>query len=218
MIQLQVWTLFVPSDSPFHCAHAAWDSYRERCSSGPSSQRNSPPSCTGLDLEERRSHNKVSDVHLCFSVLLQNSRFRFIHIHDNQTPCGRRNLYLLTVFLRSLQKGPNGSEIAFMSQEQGLNFALKQQQKERLGWLRANLCEWETGNNPTPKIELQQDVFLRQRAQRHCLGEEVDTVGDCVHGDRVSSNEESSKVHSGQLVELGVQTGQLPNVVADHMQ
>lgn len=39
-----------------------------------------------------------------------------------------------------------------------------------------------------------------------------------MHGDRVSSNEEASKVHSGQVVELGIQTGQLPDVIADHME
>ena len=50
------------------------------------------------------------------------------------------------------------------------------------------------------------------------LGEEIDAVGDCVHGNRVSSDEEASKVHSGQVVELGVQTGQLPDVVADHVE
>lgn len=51
-----------------------------------------------------------------------------------------------------------------------------------------------------------------------CLGEEVDAVGDCVHGDRVSSDEEASKVNPGQVVELGVEAGQLPDVVADHME
>lgn len=51
-----------------------------------------------------------------------------------------------------------------------------------------------------------------------CLGEEVDAVGDCVHGDRVSSDEEASKVNSGQVVELRIQTGQLSDVVADHME
>lgn len=50
-----------------------------------------------------------------------------------------------------------------------------------------------------------------------CLGEEVNAVGDCVHGDGVSSDEEASKVHSGQVVQLGVQTGQLPDIVADHV-
>lgn len=51
-----------------------------------------------------------------------------------------------------------------------------------------------------------------------CLGEEVDAVGDGVHGDRVSSDEEASKVNPGQVVELGVEAGQLPDVVADHME
>lgn len=39
-----------------------------------------------------------------------------------------------------------------------------------------------------------------------------------MHGNRVSSNKEASKVDSGQVVELGVKTGQLPDVVADHME
>lgn len=51
-----------------------------------------------------------------------------------------------------------------------------------------------------------------------CLCEEVDAVGDCVHGDGVSSDEEASKVNSGQVVELRIQTGQLSDVVADHME
>lgn len=51
-----------------------------------------------------------------------------------------------------------------------------------------------------------------------CLGEEVDAVGDGVHGDRVSSDEEASEVNPGQVVELGVEAGQLPDVVADHME
>lgn len=59
--------------------------------------------------------------------------------------------------------------------------------------------------------------FCLQRKWPH-LGEEVDAVGDRVHGDRVSSDEEASKVNSGQFVELCVQTGQLPDVVADHME
>lgn len=50
------------------------------------------------------------------------------------------------------------------------------------------------------------------------LSEEVDAVGDGVHGDRVSSNEEASKVHPGQVVEFGIETGQLPNVVTNHME
>lgn len=49
------------------------------------------------------------------------------------------------------------------------------------------------------------------------LGEEVDAVGDGVHGDRVSSDEEASEVNPGQVVELGVEAGQLPDVVADHV-
>lgn len=51
-----------------------------------------------------------------------------------------------------------------------------------------------------------------------CLGEEVDAVGDCVHGDRVSSDEEAPKVNSRQVVQLGVEAGQLPDVVADHVE
>lgn len=40
------------ADSPFHCEHAALGSYQVRHSLGQSFLRNSPPSCTGLDLEE----------------------------------------------------------------------------------------------------------------------------------------------------------------------
>lgn len=40
------------SDLPFHCEHAALGSCQVRHSSGQSFLRNSPPSCTGLDLEE----------------------------------------------------------------------------------------------------------------------------------------------------------------------
>lgn len=60
-------------------------------------------------------------------------------------------------------------------------------------------------------------LFLHQR-KRPCLGEEVDAVGDGVHGHRVSSDKETSKIHSGQVVELGIQTGQLPDVIADHVE
>lgn len=59
-------------------------------------------------------------------------------------------------------------------------------------------------------------MFLQRSWPR--LGEEVDAVGDSVHGDRVSSDEEAPKVNSGQVVELGVEAGQLPDVVADHME
>lgn len=56
-----------------------------------------------------------------------------------------------------------------------------------------------------------------QRRNNLCLGEEVYAVGDCMHGDGVPSNEEASEVHSGEVVELGIQAGQLPNIIADHM-
>lgn len=59
-------------------------------------------------------------------------------------------------------------------------------------------------------------MFLQRSWPR--LREEVDAVGDSVHGDRVSSDEEAPKVNSGQVVELGVEAGQLPDVVADHME
>lgn len=38
-----------------------------------------------------------------------------------------------------------------------------------------------------------------------------------MHGDRMASDEEASKIDSGQVVELCIQTGQLPDVIADHM-
>lgn len=50
------------------------------------------------------------------------------------------------------------------------------------------------------------------------LSEKVNAVGDGVHGDRVSSNEEASEVDSRQVVKLGIEASQLPNVVADHME
>jgi len=59
---------------------------------------------------------------------------------------------------------------------------------------------------------------LGQQRERTCLGEEVDAVGDCVHGDGVSSDEEASEVHSRQVVHLCIQAGQLPDVVAYHME
>lgn len=51
-----------------------------------------------------------------------------------------------------------------------------------------------------------------------CLSEEVDAVGDGVHGEGVSSDEEASKVDPRQVVKLGVEASQLPNVVADHVE
>lgn len=50
------------------------------------------------------------------------------------------------------------------------------------------------------------------------LGEEVDAVGDGVHGERVSPDEEAPEVDPGQLVQPGVEAGQLPDVVADHVE
>lgn len=51
-----------------------------------------------------------------------------------------------------------------------------------------------------------------------CLSEEVDAVCNCVHGDRVPSNEEASKVNSRQVVKLGIKASQLPDVIADHVE
>lgn len=50
-----------------------------------------------------------------------------------------------------------------------------------------------------------------------CLSEEVDAIGDGVHGDRVSPDEEASKVDPRQVVKPGVEARQLPDVVADHV-
>lgn len=50
------------------------------------------------------------------------------------------------------------------------------------------------------------------------LSEEVDAVSNRVHGDRVSSNEEASKVYSRQVVKLGIKASQLPYVVAYHVE
>lgn len=56
-----IWSLFTSSaDSPFHFEHVAWDSYQEIRSSGPSSQHNSHPSCTGSDLEWEEKHDIYS--------------------------------------------------------------------------------------------------------------------------------------------------------------
>lgn len=57
-----------------------------------------------------------------------------------------------------------------------------------------------------------------QQGKDTCLCEEVDAVCDCVHGDRMSSDEETSKIHPGQVVEFGIQTGQLPNVITNHVE
>ena len=51
-----------------------------------------------------------------------------------------------------------------------------------------------------------------------CLGEEVDAVGDGVHGDGVAPDEEAPEVDPGEAVQPGVQAGQLADVVADHVQ
>lgn len=50
------------------------------------------------------------------------------------------------------------------------------------------------------------------------LGEEVDAVGDGAHGDGVAPDEEPPKVDFVQVVQFGVEAGQLPNVIADHVQ
>lgn len=52
---------------------------------------------------------------------------------------------------------------------------------------------------------------------RH-LGEEIDAVGDGAHGDRVAADEEAAEVDPVQAVEPGVEAGELPDVVADHVQ
>ena len=39
-----------------------------------------------------------------------------------------------------------------------------------------------------------------------------------MHGDGVSPDEEASEVNPGQVVEFRIQTGQLPDVVADHVE
>lgn len=39
-----------------------------------------------------------------------------------------------------------------------------------------------------------------------------------MHGDRMSSNEESSEIDSGKVMQFGVEAGQLSNVIAYHMQ
>ena len=61
-------------------------------------------------------------------------------------------------------------------------------------------------------------VCVCLQRSRPCLGEEVDAVGDGVHGDGVSSDEEAPKVNARQAVQLGVEAGQLPDVVADHVE
>ena len=52
----------------------------------------------------------------------------------------------------------------------------------------------------------------------HYLGEEVDAIGDGAHGHGVAPDKEASKVHAVQAVQPRVEAGQLPNVVADHVQ
>lgn len=59
----------------------------------------------------------------------------------------------------------------------------------------------------------------RERApHRSHLGEEVNAVGDGVHGHGVAPDEEAPEVHSVQAVELRVEAGKLPDVIADHVQ
>lgn len=50
------------------------------------------------------------------------------------------------------------------------------------------------------------------------LGEEVDAVGYCAHGDGVAPDEEASKIDFIQVVQFGIEAGQLANVIADHVQ
>lgn len=39
-----------------------------------------------------------------------------------------------------------------------------------------------------------------------------------MHGHRVSSDKESSEINSGQVVQSGVEAGQLTDIVTDHVQ
>lgn len=107
---------------------------------------------------------------------------------------------ILTV-LCSFQKCSDGSQVAFMPQEQGLNFTLRIPNKA-----------WSL-NTGVGQSQMRGGCVSWPR-----LGEEVDAVGDGVHGDRVPSDEEAPEVNSGQVVELGVEAGQLPDVVADHVE
>lgn len=107
---------------------------------------------------------------------------------------------ILTV-LGSLQKCSDGSQVAFVPQEQGLNFTLHISNKAWSLSTRAGQSQMLCGCVWWPR-----------------LGEEVDAVGDGVHGDRVPSDEEAPEVNSGQVVELGVEAGQLPDVIADHVE
>lgn len=50
------------------------------------------------------------------------------------------------------------------------------------------------------------------------LGEEVDAVGDCAHGDGVAPDKKPSKIDFIQVVQFGMQAGQLANVIADHVE
>ena len=58
----------------------------------------------------------------------------------------------------------------------------------------------------------------RRQKRVYYLGEEVDAVGDGAHGDGVAADEEAAEVHPVQAVQLGVEAGELPDVIADHVQ
>lgn len=50
------------------------------------------------------------------------------------------------------------------------------------------------------------------------LGEEVDAVGDCAHGDGVAPDKKPPKIDFIQVVQFGIEAGQLANVIADHVE
>ena len=47
------------------------------------------------------------------------------------------------------------------------------------------------------------------------LGPVVDGIGNSMHGHRVAADKVTPKVDALELVQLGIETGNLPNVITD---
>lgn len=64
---------------------------------------------------------------------------------------------------------------------------------------------------------LAHSLWINKEKAGH-LSEEVDAIGYGVHGNGVTSNEESSKIDSGKVMQFSVEAGQLSNVITYHVQ
>ena len=73
---------------------------------------------------------------------------------------------------------------------------------------------------PTHKeaIQLVLDALTNEKTGTIKSLEEVDAVGDGAHGDWMTADEKAAEVHTVQAVEPGVEAGELPDVIADHVQ